>query len=678
MAVCLGYVALVCLLTWPLPQRMTTHLTGMPSGDTGVYVWNLWVFGRELFHDGHVPFSTDYVFSEAGAADLSLHNYTPLAGLIAAPLIGLVGIIGSFNIVLLLALATSAIGAFALARQIGLSTASAWIAGALFIAAPVFTARETAHFSLLAAAPLPVFAAVLLRTLEHRRQGDAVLLGALVAIATYCDAYYGIYATLIGLFLVGWRFARIEWHGASANRSLRRVSEVGIACLVAVIGVAAASGRTEVFIGPIRVGIESFYNPMLALLILAGIRAWLASRPVWRLDIDAATLRQFARLAALATAVCLVILSPVIGAILLRYRDGAFPDVPIYWRSSPRGVDLLAYFVPNPEHPWFGRWTRHWMLPPAGDAFPEYVAAFPLTAWLLIGMAAWRGALPRMWVAFTGLFIALSLGPFVHIGGFNTQTAAPWAILRYLPVIGMARAPSRFGIVAALGLSLLVAFWVESRLRAGSGRLRWSAWLVACLLVFELWPAPRTLYSAEVPDVYRMIATSDGEEGRVLELPTGIRDGTSSLGNFSASTQFFQTQHHRPIVGGYLSRVSERRKREGRSAPMMRLLLSLSEGSGPPSAAVVMEARAARERFLARSCVRFVVVDKRRASPELRRVAADVLSLMTIQEDDGYELLVPIEPPACQPRQRPGWTFSAIVGGQPNGGDIPQPPTSTP
>lgn len=678
LAICLGYVALVCLLTWPLPLRMTTHLTGTPSGDTGVYVWNLWVFGRELLHHGHLPFSTDYVFAESVGADLSLHNYTPLAGLIASPLLGVVGIVGSFNIVLLLAMVTSAIGAFALARQVGLSTFSAWIAGALFIAAPVFTARETAHFSLLAAAPLPLFAAALLRTLEHRRQRDAVLLGALVAIATYCDAYYGIYATLIGLFLVGWRFCRVQWHGPSANRSLCRATEAGMAGLLAVIAVAAATERTEFFIGTIRIGLESLYNPMLALLVLAGTRAWLASRPAWRLDIEATTLRQLARLAVLATAVCLAILSPIVISVLLRYRDGMLPEVPTYWRSSPRGVDLLAYFVPNPEHSWFGRWTRTWMLPPVGDAFPEFVAAFPLTAWLLIGTAAWYRALPRMWVAFTALFMSLSLGPFLHIGGLNTQAVAPWAFLRYLPVIGMARAPSRFAIVAVLGLSLLVAFWVESRLRAGAGRLRWTAWPVACLLVFELWPAPRTLFSAEVPDVYRMITAAETEEGRLLELPTGIRDGTSSLGNFNASTQFFQTSHNRPVVGGYLSRVSERRKREGRTAPMMRLLLSLSEGNGPAPAVMVMEARAARERFLARSCVRYVVVDKRRASPELRRVAADVLALMTIQEDDDYELLTPIDPPACQPRRKPGWTFSALITGESDGGEVPSAPTSTP
>ncbi len=443
---------------------------------------------------------------------------------------------------------------------------------------------------------------------------------------------------------------------------LRRGLDIALILAMLAIAIGALSGRSVVSIGPIRIGLGTFYNGMLAVIVLVGWRAWLATRPVWRLDADVADFRRLSSLAVLAAAVCLLCLSPVLVGVMARSWEGTLPEVPTYWRSSPRGVDLLAYFVPNPEHPWFGQWTHTWMLPTVGDAFPEFVAAFPLTAWLLIAYAVWRRELPRMWMAFTALFMALSLGPFAHVAGFNTQTAAPWALLRYLPVIGLARSPSRFSIVAALGLSLLVAYWMEARLRASGGRLRWTAWPVACVLAFELWPAPRTLYSAEVPDVYRMIAASDGEEGRVLELPTGIRDGTSSIGNFNASAQFFQTRHNRPLIGGYLSRVSETRKQEGRRAPVLRLLFALSEGKEPESAEQVTEARSGRERFLARSCVRYVVVDKRRASPELRRVAVDVLALQPMHEDEDYELLVPVAPPACLPRSpRGGWTISAVL-----------------
>jgi hypothetical protein len=161
---------------------------------------------------------------------------------------------------------------------------------------------------------------------------------------------------------------------------------------------------------------------------------------------------------------------------------------------------------------------------------------------------------------------------------------------------------------------------------------------------------PRPLYSAAVPDVYRLIAatrTSD-ESGHLLELPTGIRDGTSSLGDFNASSEYFQTSHGRPLIGGYLSRVSRWRKAENERSPMLRALFALSEGRDL-SAERREEARHARDAFLRRSCVKFVVVNKHRASNDLQAFAVEALGLTLVYEDAAYVLFTPIDPPACQP-----------------------------
>ena len=39
-----GFACAAVALSWPLPLHLSTHLTGPPAGDTGVYVWNQWVF----------------------------------------------------------------------------------------------------------------------------------------------------------------------------------------------------------------------------------------------------------------------------------------------------------------------------------------------------------------------------------------------------------------------------------------------------------------------------------------------------------------------------------------------------------------------------------------------------------------------------------------------------------
>ena len=659
--VTVSYAIAAAILTWPLVRHLTTTLLGDPAGDTGVYVWNLWIFRHELVLHSHFPFSTDHIFAYTGGVDFSLHNYTPLAGLVGLPLVPWLGVVGAFNVALLAFLTTSGVGVFLLGRQIGLRSVTAWAAGVLFIAAPLVTARETAHLSLITNAALPLFLCALLRTFDRPRLRSGVLVGFLVAVATYSDAYYGIYCVMMGAFLLAWRFLRLERKGLGATPS-RAIRAIDVVCLIvaAVVFWQVVSRTTVFFIGPIRVTV-SLYTPMLVLVLLGGLRVWLTWRPSLRVDDPESQLRALIGPGILAVTVCLALLTPILAGVASRYAQGRLPNVVTYWRSSPRGVDLLAYVVPNPNHMWFGRWTERWLLPPAADSFPEFVASFSLVALAAIALAAWRRVLPRMWVAFTAVFVLLSLGPFIHVAGVNTFVIGPWALLRYVPMIGMARAPSRFAIVAAMGLSLLFAFALDAWLASGHKRWKISAGLLGLLIALEVVPGQRRLHSAEVPEVYRLIATVDGpdEQGRLLELPTGVRDGTSSIGDFSASTEFFQTIHRRPLVGGYLSRVSELRKRENLQSPVLRALYALSERPGPLPDDVVAEARRSRDAFLARSCVAYVIVDKRRASSELRAFALDVLTLVSVHEDDRYELLTPARAPACEPPP-PGYGRKAL------------------
>ena len=58
----LGYAAIAVLFTWPLVPNIATHLTGSPAGDTGVYVWNQWVFQHELLKNRQSPYFTDKIF----------------------------------------------------------------------------------------------------------------------------------------------------------------------------------------------------------------------------------------------------------------------------------------------------------------------------------------------------------------------------------------------------------------------------------------------------------------------------------------------------------------------------------------------------------------------------------------------------------------------------------------
>ena len=79
---------------------------------------------------------------------------------------------------------------------------------------------------------------------------------------------------------------------------------------------------------------------------------------------------------------------------------------------------------------------------------------------------------------------------------------------------------------------------------------------------------------------------------------------------------------------------------------MLRALFTLSEGRqlAPEWSDA---ARRSRDVFLRRACVKFVILNKSRASSELRAFAVDALRLTLIHEDATHALFTPVDPPVC-------------------------------
>ena len=156
--------------------------------------------------------------------------------------------------------------------------------------------------------------------------------------------------------------------------------------------------------------------------------------------------------------------------------------------------------------------------------------------------------------------------------------------------------PTRFAIVAMLGFCVILACALVALTNQHPRRRRTILALAGIGLAIELLPIPRTLYSASVPRIYDVIA-ADPRPIRVLELPYGVRDGLSSLGDFNASSQFHQTYHRKSIAGGYLSRVSAQRKASYRHLAVRSALITLSERQ-PLQPEQERRARAAAGSFL--------------------------------------------------------------------------------
>jgi hypothetical protein len=383
-----------------------------------------------------------------------------------------------------------------------------------------------------------------------------------------------------------------------------------------------------------QVSVTGFHTPVLVAMLLMLVRCALVRR--LRLDLGCLRLRATLPLLAGATAAMCFMLAPVLVAFASPSGSPLAVNVPMYWRSSAPGLDLLSYVLPNPYHllapDAVGRW-----LTAQPNGLIDNVGAISWVAMGTIAFAIWRrGFRPaRGWVIFTLAFALLSLGPFIHAAGFNTFIPTPWALLRYVPIVGAARIPSRLAVLTSLGTAMLCALAVR-RIRQTSRRPNAVGLAVAALLVVELVPLSRPLASADIPEINRVIA-ADTRDVRVLNLPFGLRDGVSSRGNETSSYQFFQTVHEKPIVGGYLSRLPPGTLDHYRRIPLMSELLDLSEGRpiDPDRARAILAQPPAVRAALN---IGWVVIDTTRATSDLVRFASEAFDLTLVSHDSHWRL----------------------------------------
>lgn len=635
-----GYVVVTLVFMWPLPANLATSLTGPPTGDTGVYVWNVWIFQHELLEHGGFPLFTTHVFSLGPRVDLAQHNYTPLAGLLGVPLVPLVGIVAAFNLIFLFQIVLAAYTMYLLARDVAGDGLPAWLGGLVFAFAPALVARGTAHFSLVAAAPLPLFVLLLRVIGRSGRRAHMIALGATLAWAAYSDPYYGVYCLLLGAWHLAAHSVTVRIvPGPSSSGWLKGAVDAWVLISAALVAWIVATDGAVLPVGPWRLGLKSLHTPVLSLTVAAAVRLALRKRPAltWHATREFRTLLQLSPYGAV-TAV--ILLSPILVALAGRMFEGRFVPPPVLWRSSMPGVDLLAFLLPNPNHPLVRPWTTAWLTAQPGG-FVENVASIPLVvlAAIVAALLATRISAWGYWMGLAAVAGSFALGPFVRVAGINLYVPTPWALARYVPVLEQARAPARFTALTSMAVAALAALAFGALLQRFP---QWRGRLIAgfsLLLAFELLPAPRPLYEARSSPVYDIVA-ADPRDVRVLELPFGVRDGLSSFGNFNASTQFNQTRHGKRLVGGYLSRVTPRRVETIERYPVLKALMTLSAGEPLPPE-LEEQARERAPGFVRNVYLGYVVVAHRRAPRELVDFAVRVLDLELVAESETRTLYRP-------------------------------------
>ena len=330
-------------------------------------------------------------------------------------------------------------------------------------------------------------------------------------------------------------------------------------------------------------------------------------------------------------------LSPVLYAMATPQAGRPWRGPRVLWRSSAPGVDVGAWLTPNPLHPLWGSGQDSWLahLP---NGFDENVASL---SWVAVDGDRGRDAeigLPRPdWL----------VDIHGHLRGALSRAVRQRRRHQHLhsDALGAAPLPAHHRRRADADADdhprdARVVDAVRDGGRAPAApRWRGHDWLVACiavLLIFELLPSPRPVFSAAVPEFHRIIA-DDPRPVRVMNLPFGLKDGLSERGAYSARYQYFQTVHEKRLIGGYISRLPDDAIARYRRHPVVRVLLRLSEAR-TLEPGMEEEALAAAPEFVQRMQLGYVVVDSGMCSPELVAFVKKAFPMRLLTVEGPWEL----------------------------------------
>jgi hypothetical protein len=208
--------ALAVLMTWPLGR--VSHAIVPASDDAYFSIWRLAWVAHQLPEDPAHLFDAN-IFHPA-TNTLALSDAMVLVGVFGTPLFR-AGVNPAIihNYLLLAAIVTSMLCAFALARRLSGSDAASWLAAIVFGLGP-YRMAHIGHLELQWTMWMPLGLLLLHRLLEKPAPWRGMLLGAALAAQMLCSIYYGVflacYLTAAWLALVPFERAKGRIAAASA------------------------------------------------------------------------------------------------------------------------------------------------------------------------------------------------------------------------------------------------------------------------------------------------------------------------------------------------------------------------------------------------------------------------------------------------------------------------------
>jgi hypothetical protein len=533
------YSALTFVLAFPLTiHPATTVLSDSP--DQRLVIWSLAWDTHAFTHRPLRIFDANIYYPNRRT--LAYSESFIGSGLIAAPVIWTTGnLVLAANVVTLLSPVLCGLGTFLLARKLGLSEGGALVAGTVFAFAPArFLRLDQLHLTTVQWVPFAL--AYLHAYLDGHRPRDLHCFVGFVTLQALTSGHGFVFLAVSALLVVVWRLLLGE-----PIEPLRRVRDfgfVGVLLLVPLAYLAINYGIVQREVG-LRRSLENWsVNGASFLASPTRVDAWL--------------LRQLGMERVNATADAY--LFPGVSSVVL----AAVGAAPLLWSSL--WLDVIVAIAIGAAA--FVTWVRPIrvklgsMMISARSVTTAWVVA---AAAIALRLALARSSLVESWRdrrhRWTTDRRTDPSPPYILVAllGFWLALGSPlglWPFVYDLPLLNFIRVPSRFILMATLGLAVLAGIGFDRVLAAFGARdartftrsaaIYTAIAVVALVAEYAAMPMDTTPFSIEIPAIDRWIAERPGIRA-IAEVPIDNRSDERRHTLF----MLHATAHWRPTVEGY-------------------------------------------------------------------------------------------------------------------------------
>jgi hypothetical protein len=192
----LVYVVCTCAFFAADLASIGTDLIGPPE-DNQKHFWNMW-YVNQAIASGHSLSHTDLIFYPEGTDDL-FHDYSWYNLALSLPLVPLLGLAASYNILILHTFVLAGLAAFLLIRYLVRDSLAAIVGGFIFAFSPSHFAHALHHINVASIQFIPLFALFIIKGVRGGSWRDWLWAGCFLALSA-CG--HPVYLVLCGFFVV--------------------------------------------------------------------------------------------------------------------------------------------------------------------------------------------------------------------------------------------------------------------------------------------------------------------------------------------------------------------------------------------------------------------------------------------------------------------------------------------